>query len=191
MACVSTLVPSLPPAASAAPASHGLREYSSTLPSARRRSVSTPVPGHAVRSVLLACTACGAALGLPTRLGPPGPHLHQDRLVPHRAHLHRDWARPYNSCIETGLAPATSAPGLGPPLPHLHRDWASRLFLAPQLADGKARIALHCIALHCPSADARPFALETLCTCAGCGASSPTGSRRCVTHRTAGNKRTS
>ena len=23
-----------------------------------------------------------------------------------------------------GLAPATSAPGLGPRLPHLHRDWA-------------------------------------------------------------------
>jgi hypothetical protein len=25
---------------------------------------------------------------------------------------------------ETGLTPATSAPGLGSPLPHLHRDWA-------------------------------------------------------------------
>jgi hypothetical protein len=27
-------------------------------------------------------------------------------------------------CTGTGLAPATSAPGLGSPLPHLHRDWA-------------------------------------------------------------------
>ena len=29
-------------------------------------------------------------------------------------------------CTETGLTPATSAPGLGSPLPHLHRDWARR-----------------------------------------------------------------
>jgi hypothetical protein len=26
-------------------------------------------------------------------------------------------------CAGTGLAPATSAPGLGSPLPHLHQDW--------------------------------------------------------------------
>ena len=41
-------------------------------------------------------------------------------------HLHRDWARPCHICTGTGLAPATSAPGLGSPLPHLHRDWAHR-----------------------------------------------------------------
>jgi hypothetical protein len=27
-------------------------------------------------------------------------------------------------CTGTGLTPATSAPGVGPPRPHLHRDWA-------------------------------------------------------------------
>jgi hypothetical protein len=41
-------------------------------------------------------------------------------------HLHRDWARPCHICTGTGLAPATSAPGLGSPLPHLHRDWAGK-----------------------------------------------------------------
>ena len=33
-------------------------------------------------------------------------------------------AHPCHMCIETGLAPATSALGLGSPLPHLRRDWA-------------------------------------------------------------------
>ena len=35
----------------------------------------------------------------------------------------RDWASAH-ICTGTGLAPATSAPGMGSPLPHLHRDWA-------------------------------------------------------------------
>ncbi len=35
---------------------------------------------------------------------------------------HRDWA--YPSHTETGLTPATSAPGLGSPRPHLHRHLA-------------------------------------------------------------------
>jgi hypothetical protein len=30
------------------------------------------------------------------------------------------------TCTETGLTPATSAPGLASPLPHLHQDWAHR-----------------------------------------------------------------
>jgi hypothetical protein len=34
------------------------------------------------------------------------------------------WARPCHICTGTGLAPATSAPGLGSPLPHLHRNRA-------------------------------------------------------------------
>jgi hypothetical protein len=34
-------------------------------------------------------------------------------------HLHWDWARPCHICTGAGLAPATSAPGLGSPLPHL------------------------------------------------------------------------
>ena len=69
------------------------------------------------------------------RLGSSLPHLHRDsaRCPPH---LHRDWAHPPHICTWTGLAhatsapglpgltPATSAPGLGSPLPHLHRDWA-------------------------------------------------------------------
>ena len=46
------------------------------------------------------------------------------RLGPGRSHLHRDWARASHICSWTGLAPPTSAPGLGSPLPHLHRDWA-------------------------------------------------------------------
>jgi hypothetical protein len=54
-------------------------------------------------------------------------------------HLHRDWAHPTHICTGTGsrpcriwtgsgLARATSAPGLGSlaPLTHLHRDWARR-----------------------------------------------------------------
>jgi hypothetical protein len=34
------------------------------------------------------------------------------------------WAHPTHIGTGTGLTPATSAPGLGPPHPHLHRDWA-------------------------------------------------------------------
>ena len=30
-------------------------------------------------------------------------------------HLHQDWARPCHICARTGLAPATSAPGLDSP----------------------------------------------------------------------------
>jgi hypothetical protein len=37
-------------------------------------------------------------------------------------HLHRDWAHPCHICTGTGLAPVTSAPGLGSPVPHLRRD---------------------------------------------------------------------
>ena len=39
-------------------------------------------------------------------------------------HLLQDWARPCHICSKTGLALATSAPGLSSPLPHLCRDWA-------------------------------------------------------------------
>ena len=35
-----------------------------------------------------------------------------------------DWAHSCHICAETGLTPATSAPGLGSPLPHLRRDLA-------------------------------------------------------------------
>jgi hypothetical protein len=35
-----------------------------------------------------------------------------------RPHLSRDWAHPSHICAGTGLTPATSATGLGPPLPH-------------------------------------------------------------------------
>jgi hypothetical protein len=41
-------------------------------------------------------------------------------------HLHRDSARRAHICTGTGLAAATSAPGLGSPRPHLHRDSARR-----------------------------------------------------------------
>jgi hypothetical protein len=48
-------------------------------------------------------------------------------------HLQRDWAhRPPFRITGTGLAPATSAPGLGSPPPHLHRDWARPASLAPR-----------------------------------------------------------
>ena len=45
------------------------------------------------------------------------------RLVraPPCAHLHRGWAPPCHGCTGAGPTPATSAPGLGPPLPRLHR----------------------------------------------------------------------
>ena len=45
------------------------------------------------------------------RLGSSLPHLHRDsaRCPPH---LHRDWAHPPHICTWTGLAHATSAPGL-------------------------------------------------------------------------------
>ena len=49
------------------------------------------------------------------------------QLLGHRngvPHLHRDWAHRCHICTRTGLTPATSAQGLGPPQPHLHRDWA-------------------------------------------------------------------
>jgi hypothetical protein len=70
------------------------------------------------------CTRCArrqrVRSGRP-RLGSPLPHLH------------RDLARCCHTCAESGLTPATSAPGLscrrvtsasglGAPLPHLHRD---------------------------------------------------------------------
>jgi hypothetical protein len=58
------------------------------------------------------CCFCGAVF-LSPRLGSPLPHLH------------RDWAHPCHIFAETGLTPATSAPGPGSPLPHLHRDWAT------------------------------------------------------------------
>jgi hypothetical protein len=45
---------------------------------------------------------------------------------PRRPYLHRDWAHPAHICAGTGLAPPTSAPGLGSPRPHLHRDCTSR-----------------------------------------------------------------
>ncbi len=41
-----------------------------------------------------------------------------------KSHPHRAWAHPRHICAETGLTPATSAPGLGSPPPHLRRDWA-------------------------------------------------------------------
>ena len=48
-------------------------------------------------------------------------------------------------CTGTGLTPATSAPGLGPPLlPHLHRDWASGA--ADAMLAGDTDCALHAVA---------------------------------------------
>ena len=44
----------------------------------------------------------------------PGPHLRRDWAHP-GPHLHRDRAHPGHICAETGLTPATSAPGLGSP----------------------------------------------------------------------------
>ena len=46
----------------------------------------------------------------------------------------RGWARPSHICTGTGLAPPTSAPGLGSPLSHLHRDWAPNTGCAKALA---------------------------------------------------------
>jgi hypothetical protein len=71
-------------------------------------------------------------------------HRHQDWAHPY--YLRREWAHPPVDVMSfaasgrhalllvglggrlhaggSGLAPPTSAPGLGSPLPHLHRDWA-------------------------------------------------------------------
>ena len=46
------------------------------------------------------------------------------RCAPSPKECARNVPCPCHICTETGLAPATSAPGVGPPLPHLHRDWA-------------------------------------------------------------------
>ena len=56
----------------------------------------------------------------------PFAHLHRDWGSP-LPHLHRDWAHSSHICAGTGLAPSTSASGLGSPLPHLHRDTGSHL----------------------------------------------------------------
>jgi hypothetical protein len=49
---------------------------------------------------------------------------------------------PPSHLTETGLTPATSAPGLGSPLPHLQRDWGSTL---PRLSRGWAYPCHICI----------------------------------------------
>jgi hypothetical protein len=54
-------------------------------------------------------------------------------------HLHQDWAHPCHTCAETGLTPATSAPGLGPP-PHLRRDWARHLHESTECHGRKERV---------------------------------------------------
>jgi hypothetical protein len=46
-------------------------------------------------------------------------------------HRSGHWARPSHICTGTGLAPPTSASGLGSPLPHLHRDLARRSRVRP------------------------------------------------------------
>ena len=48
-------------------------------------------------------------------------------------HLRRDWAHPIHICTGTGLAPPTSAAGLGSPHPHLLLDWAHPSTSAPGL----------------------------------------------------------
>ena len=67
-------------------------------------------------NLTLKCTCDEAQLGhppTPARAHPmPRPHPH--RAWPHASHIRTG----------TGLATATSAPGLGTPPPHLHRDWA-------------------------------------------------------------------
>ena len=54
---------------------------------------------------------------------PPRPHLRRGWACP-GPYLHCKQAQPGHICTGTGLAPVTSAPGLGSPLPHLHRGWA-------------------------------------------------------------------
>jgi hypothetical protein len=56
--------------------------------------------------------------------GSPLPHLRMDSA--RRCHIcaAAHTARRCHICAGTGLAAATSAPGLGSPLPHLRRDWA-------------------------------------------------------------------
>ncbi len=72
----------------------------------------------------------------------------------------------------TGLAPATSAPGLGSPLPRLHRDWGSPL---PHLRRG----------LGLTAATSAPGTVAHLChICTGTGAHrchicTGTGAHRC------------
>ncbi len=53
------------------------------------------------------------------------------------SHLRRDWAHPTHICAGTGLAPPTSAPGLGSPRPHLRRDWAAVVVTGDVDRDGR------------------------------------------------------
>jgi hypothetical protein len=90
-------------------------------------SVTVSTPSGTSKCSLSCCrTAAARPTGRTLRLGsrsktsPP-----RRRPVIRCGHiLHRDWAHPGHICTGAGLAPATSAPGLGSPLPHLRRDFA-------------------------------------------------------------------
>jgi hypothetical protein len=56
--------------------------------------------------------------------GQPGHWVAASGLGPPHTHLLLDWARRCHICFGTGLAAATSAPGLCSALPHPRRDWA-------------------------------------------------------------------
>ena len=98
--------------------------HATTRPCAMADTVSTPSLGNGLTPTTSA-----------PRLDPPSPCLHRDWAHPyphlHRSglgspppHLHRTEPAPAHICTGTGLAPATSAPRLSPPLPHRrHRDW--------------------------------------------------------------------
>ena len=83
------------------------------------------------------------------KMDPTTYYSSQCPLTPQRPHW--DSARPAHICAGTGLAPPTSAPGLGSPLPHLHRDWAhfchicARTGLTPATsAPGLAGLSAQC-----------------------------------------------
>ena len=81
-------------------------------------TVTLPSRGGTLMGTHLASTSPATGTGFA-----PCPHLHRDRARPlptsapesgsPRPHLHRDRAHPGHICTGTGLAAATSAPGLG------------------------------------------------------------------------------
>ncbi len=67
-----------------------------------------------------------------------GATLHHCCHIPQSAKGKR--AHPSHICTRTGLTPATSAPGLGPPRPHLRRDWARPLHESTERHGRKERV---------------------------------------------------
>ena len=100
-----------------------------------------PAPCERARFALLNASAGAARLSFLHAHALPRTHIvtlihHGTGALASRPRLHGEWG--------AGLAPATSAPGLGSPLPHLHRDWAHSAARSPRSTEPSRRVAACC-----------------------------------------------